>query len=145
MNDPDACIHACNQLLRGELSAIETYTHVIGNCDEHGVAHTLDRIREDHEQNANILRFHLSALGAVPDSGSGGWNVLARTAEGAAALLSDATAITTLIGGERHRIREYESVLGNPLVKEEIKVRLRDENLPRLRNDVRSLETVTKR
>lgn len=145
MNDPDACIHACNKLLRGELSAIETYIHAMGKCDEQGVMRTLDQIREDHEQNANILRFHLSSLGAVPASGSGAWGAFASTVEGAAALLSDATAIAALIGGEKHGIREYESALENPHVKEEIKVRLRDENLPRLRDHVKSLEVVTGR
>jgi len=145
MNDPEACIHACNKLLRGELTAIETYTHVIGNCDEQVVVHTLDRIRDDHEQNANILRFHLSALGAVPDAGPGIWGAVEQTMENAAALVSDAAAITALIGSERIRIREYENALLDPDLKEEIKVRLRDENLPRLRDHVVSLEVVTGR
>ncbi|RYD63292.1 MAG: DUF2383 domain-containing protein [Verrucomicrobiaceae bacterium] len=145
MNDPTACIHACNKLLREELSAIETYTHAIGKCDEQVMVRTLDQIREDHEQNANILRFHLSSLGAVPASGSGAWGAFAGTVEGAAALLSDYAAIAALIGSERNGIREYENALENPHVGEEIKVRFRDENLPRLRNHVKSLEVVTGR
>lgn len=145
MNNPDACIQACNKLLRGELSAIETYTHALGKCEEQVMVRTLGQIREDHEQNANILRFHLSSLGAVPASGSGTWGAFANTVEGAAALLSDYAAIAALIGGEKHGIREYESVLENPHVKEEIKVRLRDENLPRLRDHVISLEVITGR
>lgn len=145
MNDPDACIHACNKLLRGELSAIETYAHAIGRCVEQVVVRTLDQIREDHEQNANILRFHLSSLGGVPDWSSGIWGAFAGTVEGAAALLSDRSAIAALIGGEKHGIREYESALENPHLQEEIKVRLRDENLPRLRDHVMSLEVVTGR
>ncbi|RYD47040.1 MAG: DUF2383 domain-containing protein [Verrucomicrobiaceae bacterium] len=145
MNDPEACIHACTKLLRGEISAIETYTLAIGKCDEELVVRTLDRIRDDHELNANILRFHLSALGGIPAHNSLVPDAMASKLEGAAALLSDHTAISALIGRERSRIREYESVLEDPHVREEIKVRLRGENLPRLRDHVESLNVVTGR
>ncbi|MEO5916264.1 MAG: DUF2383 domain-containing protein [Luteolibacter sp.] len=145
MNNKDTCIDACNKLLRGEISAIETYTQAIEKCDEQAVLQPIRMIRDEHEKSANVLRQHLSSMGAAPDADSGAWGAFAKAVEGAAALLGNGAAITALIEGERHGISEYEDALENPGVMEDAKSNIRGELLPRLKEHVRTLEVLQKR
>ena len=142
MNDSQSCVDACNKLLRGEISAIETYSQAIEKLDSPADKATLQQISEDHHKSAATLRNHVSEMGAVPDSESGAWGTFAQAVEGTAALFGQSPAVAALIQGEEHGIREYEEALNDPEVMSEIKVVFRDTLIPRLQKHVAVLEAL---
>ena len=139
MNATDECIEVCNSLLRGELSAIETYTQAIAKFDTDPERSALLGIRDDHERSANRLRDHLADMGATPATDSGAWGSFAKAVEGSAKVLGESPALAALEQGEEHGIDEYENALRNAGVMEEIKTVIRGDLLPALSEHIAAL------
>ena len=139
MNATDECIEVCNSLLRGELSAIETYTQAIAKFDTDPERSALLGIRDDHERSANRLRDHLADMGATPATDSGAWGSFAKAVEGSANVLGESPALAALEQGEEHGIDEYENALRNAGVMEEIKTVIRGDLLPALSEHIAAL------
>ena len=139
MNATDECIDVCNSLLRGELSAVETYTQAIAKFDSGPERTALENIRFDHEASVSSLRDHIAEMGAEPSMDSGIWGNFAETVEGTAKVLGESPALTALQTGEEHGINEYEEALRNPDVMDEIKTVIRSYLLPPLREHITTL------
>jgi hypothetical protein len=101
-----------DSLLRGEISAAETYTQAITKFDRKPEAARLDELRKDHVEAANLLRRHVKARGEVNSTSSGPWGTFAKAVEGTAAAMGMNPAIKALKEGEQHGVKEYESALG---------------------------------
>ncbi len=140
MSDSQSCIQACNKLLRGELSAIETYQQALEKFSGAPEEPLLSKILDDHQKNADALRDHLSEMGGVPDNDSGAWGIFAKAVEGAAKLLGESTALAALKEGEEHGIYEYEDALSSKDVMDEMKTTIRGTLLPRLQKHITTLE-----
>lgn len=141
MNDKtQSCLDSCNKLLRGELSAVQTYNQAIEKFSGSRESDILVRLRSEHEQSVRELSAHVSAMGGVPDSDSGPWGTFAAAVEGTAKMLGESTALTALIQGEKHGISGYEDALDDPEVMDEAKTSIRDHLLPRLLDHVVVLE-----
>ncbi|MEO5713646.1 MAG: DUF2383 domain-containing protein [Luteolibacter sp.] len=143
MKEKQNCISACNKLLRGEISAIETYQQALEKIDDSPRLAVLEEILEDHQKNTGALRNHISSMGGIPDTASGLWGNFARAVEGTAKLLGDSATITALKQGEEHGIDEYRTALNDPNVMAEAKVMFRDVLIPRLQKHVTQLERLT--
>ncbi|MEO5716515.1 MAG: DUF2383 domain-containing protein [Luteolibacter sp.] len=142
MNITNPCIETCNKLLRGEISAIETYGQAIEKFDAHPAADQLREIRSGHVESANVLRDHLEKMGGVPDGDSGVWGSFAKLVEGSATILGESAAVSALIEGEEHGISEYMEALRHTGVMAEIKETITGELLPRLEEHVVILESL---
>lgn len=103
-------VEQLNRLLRGELSAIETYEQALQKVKDVSTTDTLRRIAEDHRSAADLLRQHVTLCGGTPDRDSGAWGVWARTVEGTATLMGDTVALKALKEGEEHGLKEYQDV-----------------------------------
>ena len=136
------CYEVCDQLLRGELSAIETYTQAIQEFGAGAERPQLEKILNSHEDSASRLRQHIASMGGEASFRSGVWGGFATALEGAAASLGESPAINVLQIGEEHGIREYEEALLDPDVMDEIKGQIRDLLLPRLREHVEALKAL---
>jgi rubrerythrin len=145
MNATDECIDVCNSLLRGELSAIETYNQALEKFDTEVERSSLQAIRRDHEASAASLREHIRDMGATPSTESGAWGTFAQAVEGTAKMLGESPALAALQQGEEHGIDEYEEALRNPDVMEEIKGVIRQQLLPRLSEHVAALDRLKAR
>ncbi len=133
------CIDACNKLLRGELSAIETYTQAIARVDASSDKDELERIRSEHEDSARLLHDHVRSMGGEPSAASGLWGAVAQTIQGTAGLFGESAGLKSLEEGEQHGIREYEEALASDHVMSSIKSVIRGELLPRLREHISTL------
>jgi hypothetical protein len=142
MKNTDTCINVCNSLLRGEISAVETYNQAIEKFAGSREAEMLDSFRNDHQKSVRELSEHVSEMGGVPEAESGAWGAFAKAVEGAAKLFGGSPAIKALIQGEEHGIREYEEALSNPDVMEGAKLSIRVNLLPRLHDHVAALESL---
>lgn len=145
MNATDECIDVCNSLLRGELSAVETYQQAIEKFQDDPELSALEQILADHEGSVVELRRHLAEMGAEPSTGSGAWGGFAKAVEGSAKLFGESPALTALAAGEEHGIDEYREALDNPDVMEEIKTVIRARLLPALNEHVATLARLKNR
>ena len=80
----DKCVDQLNSLLRGEISAVETYDQAIRKVDDEHVsdATALRAIAQEHGENAQSLRDAIRELGGEADDSSGTWGAWAKTVEG---------------------------------------------------------------
>ncbi len=138
----DSCIDHCNSLLRGEISAVETYTQAVAKFETGSERPVLERLRSDHEKSAHQLRQHVLSMGGEPASSSGGWGAFAKAVEGSAKILGESAALKALQEGEEHGIKEYEEALDSREVMDEIKTAIRGDLLPRLRQHIAELEAL---
>lgn len=103
-------IKQMNSFLRGEISAMETYTHALKNIDkgEHPqAARVLSDNLASHETRVRELRSEITRLGGDPAKGSGAWGAFAKAVEGGAAVFGDSAAVSALEEGEDHGLKDY--------------------------------------
>lgn len=105
--DVEKTIDALNKLLRGELSAIETYEQALGRLGGSELARELEECKRSHEERAEMLRQQVVRLGGEPSESSGAWGGFARLVEGGAKVFGDKAAIAALEEGEDHGLRLY--------------------------------------
>ncbi len=103
-----------NSLLRGEMSAIETYRQAIEKLggDPHDPwIEVLRAMQRDHRDAADALWHHVEQHGGKPSSDSGPWGAFAKAVEGTATLFGNAASLKALKEGEEHGLKDYEAAL----------------------------------
>lgn len=136
-------VRRVNELVRGEISAIETYVRAMKAFDEEPPA--LKRMMRDHVDAVNTLRGLVEESGGAPSRTSGGWGVFARAVEGVAATLGERPALHALKEGERYGLSQYADLLVDERVPSRWKETLRREIVPRERAHVETLEQLLER
>ncbi|MES1244725.1 MAG: DUF2383 domain-containing protein [Acidobacteriota bacterium] len=104
-----------NSLLRGEMSAVETYRQAIeklGDVQDPFVEE-LRAMQRDHRDAADSLWHHVEQHGGKPSKDSGPWGAFAKAIEGTAKLLGNTSALKALKEGEEHGLKEYENALND--------------------------------
>jgi hypothetical protein len=96
-----------NDLLRGEMSAVEAYDLAIASIPRGDVARALRSLRDNHDHRVSLLRDRVRAYGVDPPPSSGAWGVVAKTLQRAADLLGPGVALILLEEGEKHGLRRY--------------------------------------
>jgi hypothetical protein len=142
--DVDDCIAVCNSLLRGELSAIETYAKTITKFAQEPQIPSLEAIRDEHVNATLLLRENVRSMGGIPRSESGAWGVFAKGVQNAANLFGENSAFQSLQAGEEHGRKEYLDALENEEVLPECKALIRDELLPRTDRHLAVLKSLKK-
>jgi hypothetical protein len=130
-----ADVDALNSLLRGEISAVETYTQAIEKFKEpehRNVSNVLTRLRDEHSQTVSTLRDRVLALGV--------WGVFANAVQGAAKLLGPQTALAALKQGELFGKEQYEKAAGQTDVSSEAKYLLGGDLMTRCQSHITTLE-----
>ena len=128
--DRKRTITALNDLLRGELSAVETYDMALPLLINDRMALAdLRACRSSHQDRVDLLRDAVVKAGGDPVDSSGAWGAFARAVEGSASALgSSSLAVKTLEKGEEHGLREYEELL--PRLETEWRTVISKEALP---------------
>lgn len=126
-------IDSLNRLLRGELSAVETYEQVLGRVPEGPLATEVRRIAGEHRDAVNTLRQHIVDHNGIPATSSGAWGVWAQTVEGIAQIFGHRPALRALREGEDHGVKAYESALEDRELAPDCKRLIRSQLLPRSR------------
>jgi len=113
--DPSMVIARLNSLLRGEISAAETYRNALGRMSTGGHAdlfQPLEAIQAEHARACRAIRGRIDELGGEASETSGVWGIWAQAVEGTLALLGgDVGGLRALREGEEHGQRDYESAL----------------------------------
>jgi hypothetical protein len=137
----EASISWLNRLLRGELSAVETYEMAMSKCEKEACAGDLRHLLEQHREAADVLREQLELRNEPSSRSSGPWGSFAQLVTGAAKLFGTATTFRALKQGEEHGISEYESALNDALDPECRELILRT-LLPRCRAHAQRLDAL---
>jgi uncharacterized protein (TIGR02284 family) len=109
----ERAVEQLNSLLRGEISAVQTYDQAIEKLgDRHGrTAGELRRIAQEHGEHAQDLRARVRVLGGDPDDSAGAWGGLVQAVEGVSRAFGGVSALKTLREGEEHGMRDYRDAL----------------------------------
>lgn len=100
-----------NSLLRGEISAVETYRQAVEKVDIPEIRTVLEENQGMHGERAQRLRQRIQQLGGDPAESSGAWGAIAKTAEGFATIGGDKKAIDMLEEGEDRGLDDYRKAL----------------------------------
>jgi uncharacterized protein (TIGR02284 family) len=133
-----------NGLLRGELSACETYQQAMQKVGTEAGATELKRIHDEHRKAANTLREHVHQHGGKPDQGSGAWGTFSKAVTGTAKVFGNTAALKALKEGEEHGIKDYEAALKEESLPSECKELIRNQLLPETRAHVPMLDKLMK-
>lgn len=131
-----------NRLLRGELSAVETYEQAMSRCQGEACAADLRHMLEQHRESADLLRRHVIDHGEEPSTTSGAWGSLVQLVTGAAKVFGTATTFQALKEGEEHGVTEYESALADESLARDCRELIDTTLLPRTRAHVKRLEAL---
>ena len=138
----DHCIDVCNSLLRGELSAAETYTQAIETYSATAAVEHLRAIRAEHVNSASLLSANVREMGGEPGKDSGVWGIFAVTVQGAADLFGENSALASLRKGEEIGRDDYQNALLDEGVMPECKRLIGEELLPAVNSHIATLETL---
>jgi hypothetical protein len=105
-----------NSLLRGEISAEETYRQAVDRLAEDresdiSIVGMLQEIQEEHGRAADTLRDRIRELGAEPSESSGAWGAWAKLTQGAANLFGQTASLKALKEGEEHGLKDYRDAM----------------------------------
>lgn len=121
-----------DKILRGELSAIEAYDHVIEAAikDPEAPITTLAQIRNEHQRSCESLRQLVEKKGELPSDDSGTWGTVVNALIGVRSFFGPTAALRTLRTGEEHGLKLYQDALDLDLSDRERGV-IRDVLIPR--------------
>jgi len=127
-------------LLRGELSAVETYGQALAKLGDAKGAVELRRIDAEHREAASVLRQYVREQGDQPDQGPGAWGAFAKAVAGTAKLFGNDAALKALKEGEEHGVKQYEDALEEKDLPAECNTLIRSTLLPRTRGHIAVLD-----
>jgi uncharacterized protein (TIGR02284 family) len=127
-------------LLRGELSAVETYQQALDKVGTNSKAYDLNQIRSEHREAAYRLRQHILNRGGKPSKDSGAWGTWAKTVTGIAKVFSETAALKALKEGEEHGVKDYQDALSDPDLDPECRQLISSTLLPRTRSHIPVLD-----
>lgn len=139
-NDTKTCIDVCNSLLRGELSAVETYSLAINRYVGKPAVADLQKIRSEHALSAARLSQNVREMGGTADDDSGAWGIFAKAVQTTADLFGAGSALESLQKGEEKGRDDYLDALANEAVMDSCKEMIRGELLPPVNHHIAMLE-----
>jgi bacterioferritin (cytochrome b1) len=112
IGDGGEVVRQLNALLRGEISAAETYRNVLDKAAEGEHAENVGLLREiqaEHGRACQSLRNRIRELNGEPSDSSGAWGVWAAAVQSTLTLFGgDKGGLKALKEGEEHGLKEYE-------------------------------------
>ena len=142
MTDGKTRTKEMQSLLRGEISAVETYDQALTKVEDEPGAQELRRIQADHQEAVTVLRQRIALEGDTPDDDSGAWGAFAKTVQGTANVFGNHAALKALKEGEEHGLKEYREALKRDDTPPDLTRAIESELLPRQERHIRTLDTL---
>lgn len=135
----NTAIPLLNSLLRGEISATETYKKAVEKNYNELAAQQLAQIARHHDEAVDKLTAHVRRLGGEPSTDSGGWGIWAKAVQGMARLLGPNSSIQALQAGETHGLNEYHSALNSGKLPRDVESEIQNNLIPKQQNHIEIL------
>ncbi len=117
LNDGSNAADQLNSLLRGEISAAETYRMAIDKVTDSeqliSKASSLRQIQAEHGRAAQALRDRIRELGAEAVNSSGAWGTWAKAVQGTMNIFGDSSSLKALKEGEEHGLKDYHNAINS--------------------------------
>ncbi len=128
------------ELIRGEISAIESFDVVMKKLDDVQEKQRLSSIREDHVNALNTLkRFSENEFeSGVQDSGP--WGSFTKSFAGGASLFGDKAALRALKVGEEYGRKEYKALLDDTSIDSSLREVITTELLPAQERHIQTID-----
>ncbi len=110
--DREGALETCNSLMRGELTAAETYRQALQRLGVEA-PEDLTTCLHSHDQRAALLAEHLTLAGGTPVGGRGLWSAFARLVDMGPELSGPRALYATLEDGEDQALTDYRTALAN--------------------------------
>lgn len=133
-----------HSILRGEISAVQSYRQVLEMLRADPEAHRLEEFVQDHEKAVSYWTDQIGAMGDQPDRDSGVWGSVVEAFTGSAKLMGNTSAIQALKQGEVHGLNEYRDLLENENVTEAQKQFIRETLIPNQERHITSIDAMMK-
>ena len=130
---------ALNSLLRSEMTAVEIYTHALGQFDDQLVIADLQRIRDEHSRAVRELRDHVVRTGGRPTDGIESDEMSTTALHRGENEISPATVLAALRQREEYGLCEYEAALESEAMHPDCERTIRTDLLTACRNHVEKL------
>ena len=108
-----------NGILKGEISAVETYRQALEKITDPSIAKELECAKTCHSGRVAELVSKVQSAGGEPAQNSGAWGAFAKMMEGGAKIAGDKATIACLEEGEDKGLADYKKLLedSDPAVK----------------------------
>ncbi|HEY9732199.1 MAG TPA: PA2169 family four-helix-bundle protein [Drouetiella sp.] len=100
-----------NGLLKGEISAVETYRQALEKITDPAIVKELECAKTCHSGRVAELTSKVQNAGGKPAESSGAWGAFAKMMEGGAKIAGDKAAIAVLEEGEDKGLADYKDLL----------------------------------
>jgi uncharacterized protein (TIGR02284 family) len=141
-NSTEQSVGKLNSLLRGEISAVETYRQALDRVVDGQARIQLEECAKSHQERVQTLRNCVSRLGGTPSQDSGAWGTFAKLVEATAKPFGDKAAIAALEEGEDRGLSDYRKELPN--LDPQSRAVVETELLPAQERTHRTLSTLKK-
>lgn len=111
MQTPNKSADKLNGLLKGEISAVETYEQVLEKITDPEIRSELEDVQQCHADRVEILTETVAIMGKEPADKAGVWGAFAKLMEGGAKVFGDKAAIGLLEEGEDKGLEDYRKLL----------------------------------
>lgn len=133
-------IEKLNSLLRGEISAVETYRQALTKVNDQPGAPALRTFMLDHQKAVEALNSEILRLKGVPSTDSGAWGTWAQTVQATANLFGDTAALKALKEGEEHGLKEYQEALEDKYVAATVKTMIRNDFIKNQQSHIAAID-----
>ncbi len=137
-HETDRDTEAPNALLRGELSAVETYEQAMGRFDDQQVLAALERIRAEHARAVAEWRDQVARSGGTPSEQSGAWCTFATAVSGTD--IGPGIVLAALRQGEELALVQYKTALESESLHPDCRQLIRTDLLPACQRHVAELD-----
>jgi demethoxyubiquinone hydroxylase (CLK1/Coq7/Cat5 family) len=104
-------VERLNALLRGELSAVETYKMALDKVKKPQIKSILCDCQGSHTERVAMLTRMVTECGGTPANNSGPWGQFAKVVQGGADVIGEEAAVGSLEEGETQGIKSYKAEL----------------------------------
>ncbi len=127
-------------LLRGEISAVEAYEHVLNRFAMEPDIKRLEEIKTHHENAVKFWTSLMAERGVEPHRESGPWGHIVKTFVDTAQFFGDTASLRVLLAGESHGLNEYQEVLMDSSMPSFLKDKVREHFIPQQEQHIALLE-----
>src|SRR5665648_379760 len=118
------------ELIRGELSAIQSFDTVLSKINDLAEKERLTTIRADHARAVDMLKKYAGSEDLQNAKDSGAWGAFAKAFAGGGSFFGDKAAIQALKVGEEHGLKEYKAALESKDIQNELRQVIQSDLLP---------------
>jgi hypothetical protein len=131
-----------DDLIRGEMAAVKSYTTVLGDMKAGPQKTKLEKIRADHENAVSKLKGFATKDVKEDTTSAGAWGSFASTWTKGAQIIGNETALKALTQGEEHGISEYKEALEDEKVKPELKQMIKTQFIPKQEEHLKTIKSL---